>query len=377
MLDLDRLSSLAFVAPPADSAQMPADHGGNSVVATGLEPKLGQPRSRARGPAGGATTVPPSPGLCADCRSRSSFASPAGRSSVRQARGAACKCPTRNGGGGGQPAGCWRPSLPHSPLYPGHLFPTLQMLLSRSSSSLPVVFVTPASFRKHILRIKPELKRLVPALLQADSEAEHDASEDIRHTSGCSDLYTSPAPPRSPDGPSASARRVVQGADLEATATTAASNGPTKKERLARPVGEDDAESSNEDDDLPLCYKLQRRESLRTTPETTSCDTPPGEPVSPPPSEDKLQASQPVRGNGCQALERLSPSKMRCRRQLVAIEALATKGQGHAAARQSCQGRAGGVSYGRKRWKVVGLREKRRQDGSWGMTLRLRRKRRK
>ena len=274
--------------------------------------------------------------------------------------------------------------MPHSPLYHSHLFPTFQMLLSRSPTNLPVVAVTADSFRKHILRLKPELKRLVPALAQAEAEADCEAADDARHASGSSDQEALSAPAQSPVREGAAVSDGAHAADPGGA--TAATIKGSKKQKLAVAVREG-GESS--DDDLPLWHKLHGNMKTQNR-EKTSCDTPPSEPASPPrsalhaqtlPAVSPASAQQAPRHSGSSGRPRLhphlsvpSPKTPDTSSQASSEQVLAGNVLSYTCARE---GRAGGSSYGRKRWKVVGLYEKRRKDGSWGMTLRLRRKRSK
>ena len=295
--------------------------------------------------------------------------------------------------------------MPHSPLYPDHLFPTFQMLLSRLPA-LPVVAVTADSFRKHILRLKPELKRLVPALAQADAEADFEAAHDAVQLSGGSDQEAaSSAPAQSPMREDAlvadeggGERRVTDGAPAEEPGGGAVRGAPSasaKKRKLARPEPE---EGSDEDEDLPLCFKLQHKlqasASAAHRSKKPSCDTPPSEPTSP--ERDERQMTSRSAGMRSEALQdaaaqrykqasragssprdrspsaRASSSQSRAP---VAPTAGALGGNPPAAPAAGPLKVKDGVSYGQKRWVVVALTEKKRKDGSWAMSLRVRRKR--
>jgi hypothetical protein len=299
--------------------------------------------------------------------------------------------------------------MPHSPLYPDHLFPTYQMLLSRLPA-LPVVAVTADSFRKHILRLKPELKRLVPALAQADAEADFEAARDVTQHSGGSDHEAaSSAPAQSPmrrSEPQSPMRedvlatdegggrgRGTDGAPAEdpgCGAVRGARCASAKKRKLARP---EPAESSDEDEDLPLCFKLQGRAGAAHLSKKRSCDTPPSEPTSPPRDERQMRSSR-AGGTSGEALEAVahqcdqaSPAGLRSESGRSAPASSpqsrvpdASTTAGTLAGRSSPAPPAAGslcakVSYAQKRWVVVALTEGARKDGSWAMTLRVKRKR--
>ena len=237
--------------------------------------------------------------------------------------------------------------LPQSPLYrhDRRLFPTLKMLLSNSRSRLHVACqVTPAIFRKHLLRLKPELKALVPglaSLAQADAEGEEAVASAVAHDS-------SHVPARVPT-PVAAPQRVDEMLDPTPNAAPARCQtahdtrscerqGVPKQERHTAPtplaaVHHADSES---DDDVPLAQKMSKMAGVHK----------------------KLfdARSKATTAAGQIQTHRPSPKMSGC--------CLVASDETNASR-----------TYGRKRWKIIEMDERRRDDGSWAMTLRLKRKR--
>lgn len=259
--------------------------------------------------------------------------------------------------------------MPLAPLYRSKTFPTLQMLLSGSLEKVLPASVTSSAFRKHLLRLKPELKVLVPALAQADAEADADDSDHGTATS---------VPPRSPaasaheedlvaggeakelDEARARKRKKMNQIVKENRATN--SEEANQKQQLTKQgaAAEVDMEDS-QDEDRPLMHKLQEKMMIAanlaydTPPDTQNQHEQDGDT-----EEDELENGEGIKKSKCKFDYEVAKEP------LLAGNCNIPK----AAGLQDTE-----PSYSRKRWKVVNLSEKKRSDGSWAMTLRIVRKR--
>jgi hypothetical protein len=179
------------------------------------------------------------------------------------AREEKCSCPQRA-------QACTR--LPRSPLYRSKNFPTIQSLLSKSSAAEGLGGVTPCAFRKHMLRLKPELRQLVPALAQADSDADiRDMDKEVK-TQPAREASASDASAHASASPHAAVASELSPNDKlqdPRAATTPASardrnRGSDTKESLKRAVKrrtqdtrkDEDAGEEDADKDLPLSSRL-------------------------------------------------------------------------------------------------------------------------
>lgn len=304
-----------------------------------------------------------------------------------------------------------RAHLPQSPLFSDNIFPSLQSLVSKTGASLGVSSVALGNFRKHLLRTKPELKTLVPALVQADEEADAEAKhENVEKDKGESDH----------DGSRASAR----GKEMEDEKEEEARKH--KLQKNAKPVTSRETEKekylldSDSDDDVPLVHRLQRAIGDRVPANTL---TPPDKRAyhRKQPSEDKEEQVTATHDKNTRC--KLVSKRKHAHGQMEELEHAPThkhkntefsthreqspatitrepapihvppasnndangssslcmpaaeQGGGFAACHDSPLFIHTNPTYARKRWKVIKLCEYTRSDGSRAMTLRIKRKR--
>ena len=318
-----------------------------------------------------------------------------------------CSCP---------PSAQARTRLPRSPLYRSKNFPTIQSLLSKSSAAEGLGGVTPCAFRKHMLRLKPELKKLVPALAQADSDADMEVKTQAAREASASDAsaHASASPhaavvsdlspndklqdPRAATTP-ASARDRNRGSDTKEIPKRAVKRR-TQYARKDEDAGEEDA-----DEDLPLCSMLLKLKEKPARKKEAAVEDGKDEDDLPLPPRARLLKKEQKAPKGeehgevgvqkeweervnpdvecsAEASARAPQPSAAIARDLLSAEKKRKQGLDilqHTDGSEARDARSlpteGGGCYERKRWKVVHFVETQRSDGSLAMTLRIKRKR--
>jgi len=450
---LDILSPLALALPLAESAK--ATEVAQKWPLKGMTGEtLGLAiRSSKQAQKSAIACTPPTPALCAFCRalrlsvvsldSRSSFACsvlpsthatseddtdsfkdkgdrkenasasnhpPACASNHPPARHVGCTCQSWNeclaSADGRTKKNICRTMMPVAPLYRRKTFPTLQELLSGSLETVLSASVTPSAFRKHLLRLKPELKALVPALAQADADADA-ADMDSDHD-------TATVPSRSPAVSAHEEEVITEGEEKESDDVRARKRQKKTNQGKSALVGQDDSESDDvplavwkrkkpnthnnsdeddvplahrkqqpnqeqaaaveledsEDEDQPLAYKLQAKMAIRKVDATVDnffqCDTPP---------DKQHQHKEDTADTNAKGGKGAKTSKGQHNFEVASEKAPSSSASNYKLSKKAVPQMDAEPTYGRKRWKVVNFMEKKRVDGSWAMTLRLVRKR--
>jgi len=447
---LDILSPLALALPLAEGAK--ATEGAQKWPLTGMTGEaLGLAiRSSKQAQKSAIACTPPTPALCAFCRalrlsvasldSRSFFACSvlpnmhakseddtdrfrdeadhkenAGASNHPPARHGGCTCQSRNeclaSADDMTKKISGRTMMPVSPLYRRKTFPTLQELLSGSLETVLSASVTPSAFRKHLLRLKPELKALVPALAQADADADA-ADMNSDHDTAIHDTATVPS-----SSPAVSAHEeemITEGEEKESGDVRARKRQQKTNHCESARVGQDDSESDDvplavwkrkklnthsnseeddvllahrkqqlnqeqaaavesedsEDEDQPLAYKLQAKMAMRKVDATMDiffqCNTPP---------DKQHQHKEDMAETNAKGGKGAKKSKGEHNFEVASKKASPSSTSNYKISKKAVPQMDAEPTYGRKRWKVVNFTEKKRFDGSWALTLRLVRKR--
>ena len=392
--------------------------------------------------------TPPTPKVCAACRARRHGLNAAASDNpslagVTSSQMDTCACPppvakANNTG---------RTKLPRSPLYRSTSFPTIQTLLSKSATSEGLGGVTPNAFCKLLLRIKPELRALVPALAQADADADAEAKANAARDAGlhgaAASAHNSPhnkAPePRSAtvpvqereqdrsrgndskDGVKHSGTRSQQvvhkdqdawddededddvplaikllklkeqqaqkeecaskdSADKDKDAGLSPSVSTQKKKAQSASKGDEHSdEDDDEDFDMAMAVRmLQKVKKLERAAAAVvlQCDTPP-EQQEPPPC-GAAKAEDPPRdplSHKKKNKRKLDDEPLQQRTDKPARGCSSSGGGSSSRSSAQTPRRDAKAMYERKRWKVMKIVDTQRSDGSWALTVRLRRKR--
>jgi hypothetical protein len=293
--------------------------------------------------------------------------------------------------------------LLRGPLFGSEVFPPLKWLLGGAQHNQRMLhadgapawcLVTPEAFRKHLLRLNPHLKRLLPAHARADAEDGHSGDAEGRDGGVVTPQESGGAQAHVRKKHRSEERKKREGdgdRDTEAEVEAEAEEMELRlvAERIVMDLADPEVKEEEEedgddddDDDVPLIHRLQEYVKLRETSQATgklqardtpqACATPPRLPGAAKPLLKSPAAISGIHHHGPGLdLHRAPPASKHC---CHAQDATPSSDAGRSEPNADVSYR---VSYGRKRWKVVRLYEFLRSDASLALTLRLRRKRKR